>query len=89
MATTRGPATRLRTDEATDQMITEAAELMRVTKSAFVADAARQAAERVLARADITLMDPEVFDSMMASLDSPDDSAELGALARLPRRIRR
>lgn len=89
MATTRDRRLELRTDEATDQMITEAAELLQVTKSAFVADAARQAAARVLARADITLMDPEIFDSMVAGLDSPDDSAELSALAGLPRRIRR
>jgi uncharacterized protein (DUF1778 family) len=77
----------LRTDENTDRMITEAAELMHVTKSAFVADAARQAAEKVIARADVTLMAPEVFDLMMASLDRADESAELAALAALPRRI--
>jgi uncharacterized protein (DUF1778 family) len=79
----------LRTDETTDRMIAEAAELMRMTKSAFVANAAREAAERVIARADVTLMAPEVFDAMMASLDRPDESAELAALAELPRRISR
>jgi uncharacterized protein (DUF1778 family) len=79
----------LRTDEATDLMIAEAAELMHMTKSAFVADAARQAAEKVIARADVTLMAPEVFDAMMATLDRPDESAELAALAALPRRISR
>ncbi|HXC76775.1 MAG TPA: DUF1778 domain-containing protein [Candidatus Acidoferrum sp.] len=79
----------LRTDEITDRMITEAAELTHVTKSAFVADAARQAAEKVIARADVTLMAPEVFDSMMAALDRADESVELATLAGLPRRIGR
>ena len=40
----------LRTDETTDQLISEAAELLHVSKTAFVTDAARQAAERVVAR---------------------------------------
>jgi uncharacterized protein (DUF1778 family) len=79
----------LRTDETTDLMIAEAADLLHMTKSAFVADAARQAAEKVIARADVTLMAPEVFDAMMATLDRPDESAELAALAALPRRISR
>lgn len=89
MAMTKTHRLELRTDEATDDMITEAAGLTHVTKSAFVADAARQAAERVIARADVTLMNPEVFDTMMASLDRADESAELKALARLPRLINR
>lgn len=89
MTMTKSRRLELRTDEITDCMITEAAELMRVTKSAFVAEAARQAAEKVIARADVTLMAPDVFDAMMASLDHPDESAELAALARLPRLITR
>jgi uncharacterized protein (DUF1778 family) len=60
-----------------------------MTRSAFVADAARQAAEKAIARADVTLMAPEVFDAMMATLDRTDESAELAALAGLPRRINR
>ena len=43
----------------------------------------------MIARADVTLMAPEVFDAMMATLDRPDESAELAALAALPRRISR
>ncbi|MET4589857.1 DUF1778 domain-containing protein [Arthrobacter sp. 754] len=79
----------LRTDEITDELITEAAELLHVTKSAFVAEAARQAAQKVISRSDVTLMAPEIFDAMMASLDIPDESAELAALSKLPRRIAR
>lgn len=75
----------LRMDETTDALITEAAELLHVTKSAFMADAARQAAQKVISRADMTLMAPEVFDVMMASLDTPDESEGLAALAKLPR----
>lgn len=79
----------LRTDETTDQLISEAAELLHVSKTAFVTDAARQAAERVVARADTTIMAPEIFDAMIASLDVADESSELETLSKLPRLIRR
>jgi len=87
MTTTKKRRFELRTDEATDQLISEAADLLHVTKSAFVADAARQAAEKIIARSDVTLMSPVVFDTMMASLDIPDESPELAELAKLPRLI--
>src|SRR5665648_42782 len=87
MTTTKKRRFELRTDEATDQLISEAADLLHVTKSAFVADAARQAAEKIIARADVTLMSPVVFDTMMASLEMPDESPELAKLAKLPRLI--
>jgi uncharacterized protein (DUF1778 family) len=87
--TTKTRRLELRTDETTDRLITEAADLLHTTKSAFVADAAREAAQKIIARADVTLMAAEVFDTMMASLDVPDESAELAELAKLPRRIAR
>ena len=87
MTTTKKRRFELCTDEATDQLISEAADLLRVTKSAFVTDAARQAAEKLIARSNVTLMSPAVFDAMMASLDSPDESPELAELAKLPRLI--
>ena len=87
MTTTKKRRIELRTDEATDQLISEAADLLHVTKSAFVTDAARQAAEKIIARSDVTLMSPAVFDTMMASLDIPDESPELAELAKLPRLI--
>lgn len=89
MAMTKTRRVELRTDPTTDDLITEAAELLHVAKSAFVVDAARQAAEKVIARADVTLMDPEVFDVMIQSLDVPDESPELANLAKLPRSIAR
>lgn len=78
-----------RIHRSTDRLIAEAADLLHVTKSAFVVDSARRAAEKVLARTDITLMAPEVFDAMMASLDRPDEAPELAELAALPRVIGR
>ncbi len=89
MRTTKTRRLELRTDETTDGLIAEAASLLHVTKSAFVADAARQAAQKVIARSDVTFMAPEVFDAMMASLDVPDESTELAALSKLPRLIGR
>lgn len=60
--------------------------MLHTTKSAFVADAARQAAHRLLGRADVTIMAPEVFDALMASLDVPDPTSGLDQkLTGLPR----
>jgi uncharacterized protein (DUF1778 family) len=89
MAITKTRRLEVRTDEATDELIEEAAELLHVSKSAFVTDAARREAERVVARSDVTVMAPEVFDSLMATLESADESPELAELARLPRLIGR
>ena len=76
-----------RIDAELDDLIVEAAEQLNITKTAFVTDAVRNAALKVIARADVTIMAPEVFDSMMASIDIADESLELESLAALPRRI--
>lgn len=76
-----------RIDTDLDELITEAAERLNITKTAFVTDSLRDAAMKVIARDDVTLMSAEVFDSMMASIDVADESRELKALASLPRRI--
>jgi uncharacterized protein (DUF1778 family) len=89
MANAKTGRLELHMDPSTDELITQAAELLHVTKSAFVTEAARQAAQKVISRSDVTLMAPEIFDAMMASLDVPDESAELAALSKLPLRIAR
>ena len=76
-----------RIDPELDELITQAAQKQGVSKTAFVSDAARDAALKVIARADVTLMAANVFDQMMASIDLADDSPELEELAALPRRI--
>jgi len=76
-----------RIDTELDDLITQAAQKQGVSKTVFVSDAARDAALKVMARADVTLMAAEVFDQMMASIDVADDSPELEELAALPRRI--
>jgi uncharacterized protein (DUF1778 family) len=76
-----------RIDADLDELITEAAQKQGVSKTAFVSDAARDAALKVIARADASLMAAEVFDQMMASIDIADQSSELEELAALPRRI--
>lgn len=77
-----------RVDEETDDLTSAAAEQLRVSKSKFVADAARAAAQDVLARSDVTLMDPELFDQLVTSLDVPDPAPGLVELAARPRRFR-
>lgn len=76
-----------RIDAELDALIAQAAQKQGVSKTAFVSDAARDAALKIIARAEVTLMAAEVFDQMMASIDVPDDSPELEKLAALPRRI--
>jgi uncharacterized protein (DUF1778 family) len=76
-----------RIDAELDDLISQAAERLHVTKTTFVSEAVRDAALKVIARADVTMMTPEVFDSMMASLELPDESPELESLVALPRRI--
>ncbi|MGH3949633.1 MAG: DUF1778 domain-containing protein [Pseudonocardiaceae bacterium] len=76
-----------RIDTELDDLITQAAKRQGVSKTAFVSDAARDAALKVIARADATLMAAGVFDQMMASIDVADHSPELEELAALPRRI--
>jgi len=75
-----------RLDEATDELITKAAELTHMSKSAFVTSAARAEAEKIVARADITMLDSKTFDQLMSSLDVADESPELAKkLGHLPR----
>lgn len=76
-----------RIDSDLDELIDQAASRLSMTKTAFVSEAVRDAALKVMARADVTLMAPETFDSMMASIDTPDASPELESLAALQRRI--
>lgn len=76
-----------RIDADLDDLIIRAADRLNVTKTTFVTDAVREAALKVIARAEVTLMAPEVFDQMIASLDIADESPELEDLAALPRHI--
>ncbi|MHA7984964.1 type II toxin-antitoxin system TacA family antitoxin [Rathayibacter sp. CAU 1779] len=89
MAATKAHRLEVRTDAETYELIEEAADLLKQSKSAFVTDVVRQAALKVIARSDVTVMSAELFDAMMATLDVPDASEELADLATLPRRISR
>jgi uncharacterized protein (DUF1778 family) len=77
----------MRTDPDTGARITQAAELTHTSVSAFVLDAAAAAADRVLARSDHTVMPADQFDSLMASLDVPDEAPNLARAAGRPRRF--
>lgn len=86
MATTLTKRFEARLDDATDELITKAAELTHMSKSAFVTSAARAEAEKIVARADITMLDSKTFDQLVSSLDVADESPELAKkLAQLPR----
>ncbi len=89
MTATKAHRIEVRTDEETYQMVEEAADLRKQSKSAFVTAAVRLEAQKVIARSDVTIMSAEVFEAMMATLDQADDSPELSQLAALPRQIAR
>ena len=84
-----GLAPKPATSPETPQLPPRKRPLLHVSKTAFVEDAVRSAARKVIARSDVTLMNPDVFDSMMSALDRPDDSAGLAELAKLPKLIGR
>lgn len=89
MTTTRARKSRLeaRIDAELDDLIVEAAGLLRVSKTTFLSDALREAALKVIARADVMMMSAAVFDEMVASVDVADESPELQNLAAMPRVI--
>lgn len=89
MTMTKTSRIEIRTDPDTDRLISEAAAKLHLSKSAFVCDAAAHAAAKVIARSDVTMMAPEVFDNLMASLETPDESPAVAALAAMPRLISR
>lgn len=70
-----------RVDPIDDEAITVAAKMSGMSVSAFLVSAARHEADRVIGRADTTLMSPELFDAVLSSLDAPDDLPALAALA--------
>lgn len=79
----------IRTDPASRDRITQAAGLIHASVSTFVLAAASAEADRVLARADRTLMPAEQFDQLLTSLDLPDEAPTLTRVATKPRRFTR
>ncbi|MAQ14287.1 MAG: hypothetical protein CMN30_05780 [Sandaracinus sp.] len=88
-ATTKGAKARLeaRIDPDLDHMIDEAARQLHLSKTAFISQMLREASMKVIARADVTLMDAAEFDRMVASLETPDESPELKELFSRPTQI--
>jgi uncharacterized protein (DUF1778 family) len=76
-----------RIDAELEDLILQAADRLHVTKTAFITDAIREAALKVIARTEVTMMSAQVYDEMIASIDVADASPELESLAAMPRRI--
>lgn len=77
-----------RIDAETDARIAQAAALLHESVSGFVTRVVRVEADRVLGRADVTLMPADQFDAMLESLDVPDAAPGLAGAAARPRRFR-
>lgn len=87
MSTMKTRRLEIRTDAETEQLVADASALLHLTKTAFIEEVVRAAALKVVARSDVTMMSPEVFDDMIQRLDEPDTSPQLADLAGLPRLI--
>lgn len=79
----------VRVDATTKAHIEDAATRLGQSASAFVLHAATAEADRVLARADATMMPTDQFDAMLATLDTPDEAPSLARLAQRERRYHR
>lgn len=74
----------IRAEEATLDRIQQAASAVHEQTSEFVRKAALQRAEEVLRNELVTMMEPEQFDKLAASLDAADEAPRLAAVARTP-----
>lgn len=78
-----------RLEPEVDDLISEAAKLLGESRSEFIVRAVRESAERVLARADITMMSARQFDVLIESLDAEQPLAKLAKAASGERPYRR
>lgn len=76
-----------RIDPETLALIEQAAHTRGVSTSAFVLEAAEDAARRIVAQMDITWVPAAVFEELVATADEPDPWPELERLAKRPRRV--
>ncbi len=79
----------VRVDAATKARIEDAAARLDQSTSVFVLHAVTAEADRVLARAEMTVMSADQFDVMLTALDMPDEAPALARLAQRDRRYRR
>lgn len=79
----------MRADAVSEERISRAARAQDLSVSAFVLGAATREAERVLGRADHTLMPAAQFDALIDSLDHGDAASRMRQAARESRRYRR
>jgi uncharacterized protein (DUF1778 family) len=87
MATTREARLDFRLQPEDKDRIEQAAKVSNESISSFVVHAATAEADRVLARADITMMPAEEFDALLASLDVAEDVPALALLGKSERRF--
>lgn len=79
----------MRADPASEERISRAARARDLSVSAFVLAAATREADRVLGRADQTLIPAGQFDALVAALDQGDPAPRLEQAARSLRVYRR
>jgi uncharacterized protein (DUF1778 family) len=78
-----------RLDPEVKARIERAAKLAKESISTFVVRAAAAAADRLLARAEVTVMPAEQFDELLDSLDVADKAPALAQLGKSERRYQR
>jgi uncharacterized protein (DUF1778 family) len=86
---TRTQRIEMRADPVSEERIARAAEAEQLSISAFVLGAATREADRVLGRADMTVMPAAQFDALIDALDTADPAPRLARAAAQRRRYRR
>lgn len=86
---TRTKRIEMRADAVSEEKIARAAGAQGLSVSAFVLGAATREAERVLGRADHTLMPAAQFDALIGSLDQRDSAPRLQQAAATKRHFQR
>lgn len=79
----------MRVSKSDRALIEDAAKHSRESVSDFTRNAVLDKAQHVLARAEVTLMPAEQFDSLLASLDIADEAPALEKAFVQPRRFER
>ncbi|TDV40125.1 DUF1778 domain-containing protein [Actinophytocola oryzae] len=86
---TKNERLEMRVSKTDRELIEDAAEKLHENVSDFTRTAALRRAEKVLGRANSTLMPAEQFDALLESLDIADDAPALKRAFERPRRFER
>jgi uncharacterized protein (DUF1778 family) len=87
MSATKTRRLEMRADPDSSALIAQAAQLVGLSLSAFILQAATEEASRVIARVNHAVMPADQFDALLSSLDRPDDAPKIAEASTRRRRF--